>query len=260
MSINVKQLTDSVPLIDGGLNAVTNEAVANTGRTVKAADFVLVLGLKKGKRFTTRQCQFSCICRPGTGENAEPNLEKLINGASIIASNIATLTKGVIFGLFMKMGKYRNDEVPDSIYKGQLSNVVIDIDNVDVEVDYCGNPTSGIMPKRRVSQRLYIPFVGNDVSLQTCEQSLNKDYESGDCVVTLGVTRFVQGGDKTEVEAYRTGHISYSRYKKMDKIELIEFLNNDARLGDGDYIVSEKYNTATIAQQSFPEPPTHSIN
>lgn len=258
MSINISAVRSTVPLVDGGLNVANNQAVQNTGRQVKGAEFVLTLGIRNGRKFITRNVTFSCVAR---GRNTETTvtLDNLLNGASIIASNIAAMSRGTIFGLFMKCGKYRNDENTPNYQSVPKLGASLRFDNIDVTLNECGNPVSGISPLRTVSQNLYIPFLSSDISLATIEQTLSTPVSVSDNVdVALGVTRFDLDGEKESISAYQTLHSSKGHINKSDRVATIDFLNIDTVLGDSDDIVSEKYNTVQIVNSQLPTPPEHS--
>lgn len=258
MSINISAVRSTVPLIDGGLNVATNEAVQNSGRNVKAAEFVVTIGIRNGKRFITRQVPFACVAR-GTDAESTPTLDHLINGASIIASNICAMSRGTMFGFFMKCGKYRNDENTPNYQAVPKLWAMMRFDNVDVEVNECGNPVSGITPLRTVSQQFSIPFMNEDISLATVAQTLTSPVTVGDNIqVALGVTRFDTDGEKESISAYQTLHRSKGRIGLSDKVSTIDFLNIDSALGDSDDIISEKYNSVTLVPDTIPTPPDHS--
>lgn len=257
MSINVSSVLSTVPYIDGGLNVATNAAVQNTGRQSKSAEFVATIGIRNGKRIKTNQVTFSAIAFPASADGSV-SLDDLVNGASIIASNIAALSRGAVMGFFMKLGKYRNDENTPNLMNKPLHTAYLRFDNVELTLDNGGVPVQGIAPLRTVSQNIRIPFVGEDVSLATIESTLKQVISVGQGAnVSLGVTRFDMDGEKEDISAYQTLHKSYGKILELDKVDVISYLNNDVSLGDSDYIVSEKFNNVVIVPDSLPTPPDH---
>ena len=249
MSINVSPVRTGVSLVDGGFNVATGQNVANSGTTSMCAEFVLVLGIRDGKRIRSRQLEFGCV----TSE-ASATLSDLVNGASIFASSIAAMSRGVVLSFYMKLGKYRNDEQMPQIGGEPLNTAVITLDNVNVTTDSGGVPISGIMPLRKVSQTIRVPWVGENVSLGTIKSTLEQVLAGGVC---MGVTRFENDGTKTTIQAYKTNHKGYGKLVESDKVAVISLTNNDTALGDTDNIISEKYNEVIEAPNSLPTPPDH---
>lgn len=249
MSINITAIRDDVNLIDGGVNVATNQPVADSGNTAKGAEFVLVLGIRDGKRIRSRNVEFSCITFGGS-----PSLDDLINYASQFASAIAQISRGVVMSFYMKLGKYRNDEQMPNLGGEPNNTAVITLDNVNVTTDSGGVPVSGVMPIRKVSQTIRIPWVGENVSLATIKDTLEQLLTN----TCMGVTRFELDGTKSTVEAYRTQHKSYGVLKEVDTVAVISYENNDLSLGDTDNIISEKYAPTQISVDSLPTPPEHS--
>lgn len=254
MSINVSSLLSSIQLVDGGYNVTNGEVVNNTSDLrAKSAEFVLKLGIRDGKRIRSRNVEFSMVTWGGT-ESTTVTMDNLINQASKIASSIAAISRGVILAFYMKIGKYRDDEQMPNLGGEPNNTAVLTFDNVNVEVDSGGVPVSGTMPTRKVSQTIYIPWVGEEVSLSTIRKTLEQTLDSN---ASLGVTRYDQNGDKSVVEAYRTQHKSYAKLLESDRISVVALRNNDEALGDSDNIISEKYNAVIAGANALPTPPEH---
>ena len=251
MSINVSAIRGGVDLIDGGVNVANNTSVSNSGDRVVSAEFVLVLGIRDGKKIRSRQTEFSCVRTLGSDDTNA--MGDLINDASKYASDIAAMSRGVVLSFYMKLGKYRNDEQMPQLGGEPLNTAVITLDNVNVTTDSAGVPTSGIMPLRKVSQTIRIPWVGENVALGTIKSTLEQSIGN----TSMGVTRFEQNGQKTIVEAYKTNHKGYGKLVERDNVAVIAYENNDTALGDTDNIISEKYNNVITAPNSLPTPPAH---
>lgn len=257
MSLNVSSVVSRVPYVDGGVNVADGTAVQDSGRQCKCAEFVLTLGIRNGKSFKTNQVNFSVIAFP-TAAQGVVTLDELIKGASIIASNIAAVSRGAVFGFYMKIGKYRNDEKTPNLSEKGLHTAYLRFDNVDVLLDSCGVPTSGIAPQRTVSQNIRIPYVGDNISLASLDATLRQLInvsENTNC--SLGVSRFDTDGEKDTISAYQTIHKTYGKILELDKVGVISYLNNDQTIGDSDYIVSEEYNNTVLVPEALPTPPDH---
>ena len=165
----------------------------------------------------------------------------LMQAGSIIASNIASMSKGVLCGFYAKMGKYRADEIPSDVPTGDNSYCAVVLTN-DARAEYGANPCNGAqIPYKKASTSIYIPWFRDDLSRQDVRATLTQGITVNGVTYGLGITRF-QNENKTIIECSPT-EFCKSVTVKNRSYSLPDFkIDNDVSLGMGDHIISEKFN------------------
>lgn len=169
-----------------------------------------------------------------------------------VASNIAEMSKGVLGGIYKKMGKYRADVRPIDVPTGDNSSATITLTNSEVSQygnNHCGEYDE---PFIAVNSSVYIPWVRDDVSRQDIQANLeafgpNVEYGDQTIVFTLGKVKFLDD-DQNSFLAFQTPYMRTSKVTQYSK-QLPGFKrNNDTALGGNtDHVVSEEFNTVETA-------------
>lgn len=206
-----------------------------------ALEFQVDLMVTRGRdKVAKKSTQFTVVGE--NSYNAPTTWGELVQAGSIIASNIAKLSKGVICGFYAKMGKYRADEVPTDVPTGDNSYCAVVLTN-DARAEYGANPCQvAQIPYRKASTSIYIPWFRDDLSRQDVEQTLTQVITVNSHNYKLGITRF-QNENKTIIECSPTDFVKSVTVKNRS-YSLPDFkINNDESLGfSGDNVISEKYN------------------
>lgn len=200
---------------------------------IRGGDFILKLMAKrKDGRYITREVPFGVASNTAVGVT-EADVEQ---AASVLAARIAKLSEGVICGLYRKLGKYRNDEVPSviSCQVSQWGSIIVS-NNPQVE-----DPESiETPPKETRSFKLFVPWLDDATSRQDMKATLNQAITVGAAEFRPAVSRFLDE-EKTEVAYYPLEYIQGVQTKCYNKADSQEYLLNDTDEGIGaDGIVSE---------------------
>ena len=110
-----------------------------------AMEFQIDLMVTRGRdKVAKKSTQFTIVGE--TSYDAPTTWGDLMQAGSIMASNIAKLSKGVLCGFYAKMGKYRADEVPTDVPTGDNSYCAVILTN-DARAEYGANPcNNGAIP------------------------------------------------------------------------------------------------------------------
>lgn len=206
----------------------------NDGSTmIRGGEFILkIMAKRKDGRYITREVPFAIASDTATGVT-----EADVNAAgSVLAARIAKLSEGVICGLYRKMGKYRNDEVPEVIEckRAQWGSVIMS-NNPKVE-----DPEStAVMPRETKSFKLFVPWLDDETSRQDMKNTLKPVISQNGISFRPAVSRFLDEL-KTEVAFYPLGYVQGVATKCYNSAGSEEYLNNDTDEGIGsDGIISE---------------------
>lgn len=224
-------------------------ALTKTGR---AMEFQVNIMVTRGFDKTAMKSSTFTI----VGENA--TVEGLIEAGSILASNIARLSKGVISGFYAKLGKYRPDVVPQDVAPGDNSYCVLTMtNNENNEYSYYNCTNIGReYPSRTVTNNFYVPWIRNDVSDADVIATF-KDFEVelDGVTYTTGYVRF-NSDEKIGMTCYPVKFVKYIDQKKVSRSNPAFLNNNDVELGIvNDDILSEKFSTVKSAGDDFTNTP-----
>lgn len=224
-----------------------NESPATLSAQGYALECTVVLKVSRGRdKETARASTFTVV------GNSSSTFAGIVQYASIVAEHIAKLSKGVMSGLYLKMGKYRPDEIPGNVPTGDNFSAVIDLSNNandEIGLAECA-PDRGLYPANVAGTRLYIPFVRDDISkvdiMGTIDSLNGMQVTAG--TYYLGQTKF--GNENTDqIIAYPCKYIRNYFIKGTSRKAIGYLANNDVQLGlTPDNISSELY--ATV-DQSF---------
>lgn len=252
------QLYNQPVRVDTRLADSTIDDVKNIPLNGVAAEYVCSILTTIGKdTLRSKQVAFAIVGVTENGEalsNGDENAEwskvlySLDDIAYRVASNIAELSKGVLGGIFKKMGKYRADVRPIDVPTGDNSSASITLTNSEVSQygnNHCGQYDE---PFIATNSMVYIPWVRDDVSRQDIQANLESfgpsvEYGSQTISFTLGKVKFLDD-DQDSFLAFQTPYMRTSKVTQYSK-QLPGFKrNNDRSLGgNSDHVVSEEFNT-----------------
>lgn len=210
------------------------DGYAGTG-TMKYAEYVVRLGVRRqgNGRVVTKDVPFAL------GGLATADEAGLHEAAIQMAERIAKLSKGVVMNLFQKLGKYRNDELPEIQKDTAITYGICALTNderiVDPEAD---------APRVSKSARVFIPWLHEEVSRQDLKATLTDPVTVGGDDFFFAISRF-QDVEKSAVEGYMLPYSAGTIIKDMDRVPNFALTNDDVSLGGSDGIVSEAYATVT---------------
>lgn len=230
--------------------------ISTTGalaKTAMAMEFnVRLMCSIGGDRTAVRNVQFTVVgvkegddTLDGDAGAVGLNLHHMLDAGARVASNIAKVSKGVVSGFFAKLGKFRADEIPQTVAVGDNSLATIDLSN-NANDEYGADPCKKDKqyPLIDASSRIYIPWLRDDVSRQDLVQHFgNWSYVANGLTFSLGQVKFADS-NKIDMICEPTQYVrniktlNYSRktpaYKEV----------NDTHMGMlTDKVVSEFMNT-----------------
>lgn len=252
------QLYNQPVRVDTRLADSVIDDVENIPLNGVAAEYICSILTTIGKdTLRSKQVAFTVV---GVTENGEALTDDDENGnwanvlysmddiAYRVASNIAELSKGVLGGIYKKMGKYRADVRPIDVPTGDNSSATITLTNSEVSQygnNHCGQYDE---PFIATNAQVYIPWVRDDVSRQDIQANLEAfgpsvEYGSQVLTFTLGKVKFLDD-DQDSFLAFQTPYMRTSKVTQYSK-QLPGFKrNNDTALGGNtDHVVSEAENT-----------------
>lgn len=210
-------------------------------KTGKAMEFQVNIMVTKGfDKTSSKSSTFTIVAENGT-------IEGLIQAGSIMASNIAKLSKGVISAFYAKLGKYRDDEIPQDVPTGDNSYSVTTMTNNEMDAyskRICSS-SEVTYPAKTVTSNIYIPWVRDDVSDADISATLEQFSETIDGVdYKLGYVRF-NDDNKVNMTCYPVSEVKYTGIKRSSRKTRAFLNNNDVSLGIvPDDVLSEEFNTA----------------
>lgn len=222
-----------------------NESPAPLTAQGFALECSVVIKVLRGRDKETARASNFTVCG-----NSSSTFAGIVQYASIVAEHIAKMSKGVITGLFFKMGKYRPDEIPGNVPTGDNFTAVVDLSNNqndELGLSECGDER-GLYPANSAGTRLYIPFVRDDISKVDIMGTIDdlNEYELDGATYYLAQTRF-GNENKTMIVAYPCKYIRNYFIKGTSRKAIGYLANNDVELGlTPDNISSELY--ATVSQ------------
>jgi len=191
-------------------------------------EYVLKLGAKrKDGKIIMRQVEFGMA---GSG-----SIEELDNAATIMGSRIAKLSEGVQFGLFKKLGKYRNDEQPTPIScnSSQWGSMIVSNDPRVEDQDALGP-----YPLNKKSLKVFVPWLDDETSRQDMKATIKEPVEVGANSYYLAASRFADS-NKTAIEVFPMQYVQGVMTKCYKTASGFELVNNDTVEGNTDQVVSE---------------------
>lgn len=185
----------------------------------------------------------------GTKDQIGKALYGVIEAGSRLASDIAYMSKGVIVGLFAKLGKYRQDEMPINVPTGDNSWATAIFDNQPAH-EYgsseCGR--NNALPVTPASTAIRIPWYRDDFSRQDLLATIDSwNYSDADSGFdfTIGSVKF-RNEQQTELIAYPCSNLRDLKAGQKSKPLGRLLNNNDVSLGImSDHVDSEAFNTFT---------------
>lgn len=209
------------------------------------AEYTVKLMVKrKDGRHITQEVPF------GIGsDDASASLADLDQAASVMAARIAKLSEGVVVGLYKKLGKYRNDEVPEIIdcNNKQYGMLIMSNNPLVEDPDF-----SGTLPRNQKSMKLFVPWLNDTTSRQDMKATLKNPVTVNGVEYYAGTSRFADEL-KTEVEVFLTKYVQGVVTKCYNKVATQGYLPNDTDEGIGtDGIISEGM-TSVVAGQDDQE-------
>ena len=255
--MTVQMYTDGeglAPLVNVG-------TAANSVLSVNGMEAVLKLGVTKGdgKRWSTQDVPFSIVNKTNSkGGSEEPTLAGLIEAVVYYAGKMSRMSDGVGMGLFLKLGKYRDDEKPKNIGTKDKAYGVVHLTNVP-ESTPCEPIDPDELPVKQINNRVYLPWLNSSISDQDLVQNLGGSFTAtADGVeYSLGRIRF-SDTDKSAMEASATP-IAYGADVKRRKPNQAPILpTNDVSDGIEDFVFGEQYVGLTDGQDDGEtiEPPS----
>lgn len=254
------QLYNQAVRVDNRLADSTVEDVNDIPLNGVAGEYICSIMTTIGKdTLRSKQVSFTIVGMTENGEalpdDTDPNFTDdfnrvvagMDNAAYRLASNIAELSKGVLSGLYKKMGKYRADVRPIDVPTGDNSSASITLTNSEVSQygnHHCGNYDE---PFIATNSMVYIPWVRDDVSRQDIVTNLedfahSASYGSATINYTIGKVKFLDD-DQNSFLAFQAPYVRNLKITQYSK-QLPGFKrNNDTALGGADHVVSEEFNT-----------------
>lgn len=223
---------------------------ALTDKEGMAMEFTVVIKTTVSRdRWTSRAVNFTVVGKSNnaiSGENIGAKLYGLIEAASRVASNIAYLSKGVISGFYAKLGKHRNDEAVIDVPVGDNSRgSILLTSNENDQLGKLACEKTKDFPVMKGQQKLYIPWLRDDVSRQDMRQTLELwqfDDQNSQMTFNLGYVKFKDENqvDMVCVPTPFAQSIKSSEYSRSTGVML---KNNDTDLGIySDKVLSEEFN------------------
>lgn len=216
------------------------------------ADFQVNVKVLKGRdSYSVRSASFTIVGVSETGlagrEEIANGLMGLMEAGARFASNIAAMSKGVLVGLFMKLGKYRQDEMPINVPTGDNSwgkLVLSNNPNAEYNRDECSSMEE--FPMEKASSAVFVPWLRDDISQADLIQSIN-DFEYNDeasgFTFYLGHNRF-KDDNKVDIVALPTFYCKDIKRSARSRNLGGLLANNDNQMGIiEDKVLSEEYNT-----------------
>lgn len=207
--------------------------------------------LSGGDRYLVRSVSYTIVGSP-TSDSATISDNDLANGlmgiiqaGSVMASNIAACSKGVLVGFFAKLGKYRQDEMPASIPTGDNSWASLILSNNRYSgygMDPCTKNDE--FPAVPASAQIRIPWFRDDISRQDVKDSLdNWALTVNGFKYSLGQVRF-RDDNKVDMVCMRVDSLHHLKVAEYSRNLGGLLNNNDTTLGiQDDKVLSEKVNT-----------------
>lgn len=212
-------------------------------KTGVAMDFIVGIMTSIGEDKVTRRTTSYTIVGDTSGDDIEQDTADIINAGSIMASNIAAVSKGVLCEFSAKLGKFRADQIPVDVPAGDSSNAIIYFTNNQNDKYGKGNCQSFNIPVAKAAAKLFIPWMRDDVSRQDIIATFqNWNFQAHGHTFRLGQVRFYNDA-KTEMVAMPTPYYRYGRYNEYSRNNPCYQDNNDTVLGMSDAVISEKLNT-----------------
>lgn len=207
----------------------------NTGQASNQlfGEYVVKLGARrKDGKVIMRQVPFGMSC-PSTG-----TIAKLDEAASIMAGRIAKLSEGVVFGLYKKLGKYRNDEAPTALVCNatQWGAVIMSNDPRVEDPD-----AAGPYPLQSKSDKLFIPWLDDETSRQDMKNTVKEPVDVDGTFCYLATSRFVDA-NKSAIEVFPLTFVQGVQTKCYNTVAGFDLVNVDTDEGFGaDGILSEAH-------------------
>ena len=120
-----------------------DESPASLSLQCFALECTVVLKVFRGRDKETSRASTFTVCG-----DTNSTFAGVVQYASIVAEHIAKMSKGVMTGLYLKMGKYRPDEIPGNVPTGDNFTAIVDLSNNandELGLAECGE-TRGLYP------------------------------------------------------------------------------------------------------------------
>lgn len=222
-----------------------------TDKMGMAMEFTVVIKTTVSKdRWTARSVNYTVV---GESDDAISNtnignkLYGLIEAGSRVASNIAFLSKGVISGFYAKLGKHRNDEPVIDVPVGDNSRgSILFTANENDQLGKLACDRSDEFPVMKAQQKIFIPWLRDDVSRQDMRQTL-EDWQYVDTnshmTFNLGYVKF-KDENKVDMICCPTPFAQSVKSSEYSRSTGVMLQNNDTALGIfSDKVLSEEFNT-----------------
>lgn len=239
---------------DPSTGAVGEIATLNS-KNGMAMEFQLNLKILSGRdKYKIRACYFTLVGQNesidtntvGTPEQIAKGLYGLMEAGARLASDIAFISKGVIVGLFCKIGKYRQDEMPMNVPTGDNSYASLVYDN-QIAHEYGSQECdrNSELPVNPASTSVRVPWLRDDLSRQDVLKTFG-DWSYTDSfsgfMITIGQVKF-RNEQQTELIALPTSNLRKIKVAETSRPLGRLLSNNDASLGImSDKVESELYN------------------
>jgi len=214
---------------------LTNLINGNTGTpsNLKFGEYVVKLGAKrKDGKVITRQVPF------GISGPSAATISQLDEAAVIMAGRIAKLSEGVEFGIYKKLGKYRNDETPTTLAckATQWGSVIMSNDPRVEDPDAVGP-----YPLQAKSDKLFVPWLDDETSRQDMKLTVKAPIPVGGNNFYLATSRFVDS-QKTAIEVFPLSFVQGVQTKCYNTVANFDLVNDDTDEVFGtDGTASEKF-------------------
>lgn len=193
----------------------------------------------------------------------------ILQYGSIVAEHIAKMSYGVISGLFLKLGKYRSDEIPQDVATGDNSSGVVDLTNNpsdEFRLSACDSAQRNQYPAKNATARIYIPWKRFDISDVDVNATLEdlQDMTIDGAIYNIGHNKFYDE-NCVDIVAYPTRFVKNMFTKNTSRKSLAFLANNDVESGIiPDNVSSEMYATinnnysddSTGNDGNLPNPPS----
>lgn len=214
-------------------------------KTAVAMDFIIGILCSIGEDKVARRTSAFTLVGETNGDDIEQDTADIINAGSVMASNIAALSKGVLCEFSAKLGKFRPDQIPIDVPAGDTSYAKVIFTNNENDKYGKGNCETHDIPVVKGGASIFIPWLRDDVSRQDIKATLgNWDYTLNGHHYHLGQVRFLNDS-KTEMVAIPTPYVKYSKTYEYSRNNPCYQDNNDSALGMSDAVISEKFNQVT---------------
>lgn len=214
-----------------------------TEKTGIAMDFIVGLMTSIGDDKVSRRTTAFTLVGETSGDDIEADTAKIIQAGSIMASDIAGVSKGVLCEFSAKLGKFRADQVPIDVPAGDSSYANLIFTNNENDKYGKGNCETHNVPVAKAGANLFIPWLRDDVSRQDLIRTFgNWTQIVGAVTFHLGQVRFLNE-QKTEMVALPSPYYKYGKIREYSRSNPCYQSNNDTALGINDAVLSEKYNT-----------------